>query len=456
MRVICFAVFALFVIVSCQDGTDTSSGSNIASDIMKGSTLCMRRFAATTGHDINTMGMLGYTPPCDIYEAYMACSLENVENVLGTDMTPDIAISLQKQLNQPGVSQINCSFNITALIQKIHDGTAPTLGPPGNASIPSIDAMVICMNAYTKSLENIGNFTTEICPKIREFSLCYFRSIGLNISGMNDTQVQNLQYQWDNQITQVEHQTGARLDCHIDIRQIFGEILNGSGATGPPPLMTLNASSNHVTSGFTDGLDVICSIRHPQDTQFSSLLSLIVSKTSTSNDWDTDFSEIATLTSFAGDHPEVNASVAGVKVTGHIEATKDSFMTLSWAHPTSQAAGRYMCEAWGMDKRGHPSMVGSVVTVVQATSLDASLKPIIDHLKDRLQTCEEDNHNTTLLLDQCMRTTPSSRGTAQQDDPSTYDNSGFNANLNTCQQDLQNTQRELQMLKTKYGLSNLQ
>ena len=224
---------------------------------MKGLAVCAKRFVAETGHELGIIGD-DYKPPCNTMEAYLACSIQNTEAVVGpfnTTSTSGIASMniLQKQTNlQLRQSlKIDCQINITELVQKIHEGTAPFLGPPGNAKTPAMDAMVTCMASFNKEIQiitsNNGDVITEMCPKLKDVIRCYFLGAGIDVQSMTESEMMNAQWEWNQQIAQSEQlvnqlmaqsgqQMNTSIDCTLDIKQMFGI---GHGAVGGPYCLSI-------------------------------------------------------------------------------------------------------------------------------------------------------------------------------------------------------------------------
>ncbi|XP_012936642.1 uncharacterized protein LOC101846728 [Aplysia californica] len=131
------------------------------------------------------------------------------------------------------------------------------------------------------------------------------------------------------------------------------------------------ASPSAMHDGFTKHLFINCTFFHGPRSDFSSVMSLIVSKTATSNDY--VYSEIATITAFSSNQVDVKKDL-GATVTGHLQANSQSFIAMQWLYPRNDVEGRYKCEAYGMDKNGHPR-VSSAMAIIkeQAVNFDMVL-----------------------------------------------------------------------------------
>jgi len=135
------------------------------------------------------------------------------------------------------------------------------------------------------------------------------------------------------------------------------------------------ASPTSIHNGFTKFLTVNCTFYHGPQSDFSTIMSLILSKSSSpSKD---DFSEVASLTAFSGDSVDVKDTVGG-SVSGHLQANSESFIALEWTYPSGTVEGKYKCEAYGMDKRGHPR-VSSAVTSISEKSVDLDM--VLENMK---------------------------------------------------------------------------
>lgn len=133
--------------------------------------------------------------------------------------------------------------------------------------------------------------------------------------------------------------------------------------------VSLQATPPAIFPGLTRNLAINCSFKTGTNSNFSDVISLIISKTTSITD--DVFTEIADLTSRSHDIAEVKGTLQNVKVTGHLPQQQgDAFLLLEWSNPTAEAEGHYKCEAFGIDPQGHPkssSMTTDVVAEVEFT-----------------------------------------------------------------------------------------
>jgi len=97
-----------------------------------------------------------------------------------------------------------------------------------------------------------------------------------------------------------------------------------------------------------------------------SVISLILSKTAP-NDTDNLFSEIASITEYDRDTVAVRNNSMGAEATGQVMPGHDAFISLKWTYPNSSVAGKFKCEAFGVDRYGHPVTNSGVVVVEEKT-----------------------------------------------------------------------------------------
>lgn len=143
------------------------------------------------------------------------------------------------------------------------------------------------------------------------------------------------------------------------------------------------AKPTSIHNGFTKFLTVNCTFYHGPNSDFSTIMSLILSKSSSPKT--DDFSEVASLTAFSGDSVDVKDTVGG-SVSGHLQANSESFIALEWTYPSGTVEGQYKCEAYGMDKRGHPR-VSSAITSVSEKSVDLDM--VLENMKKMDSTLDE-------------------------------------------------------------------
>jgi len=134
------------------------------------------------------------------------------------------------------------------------------------------------------------------------------------------------------------------------------------GPTTLPPSSDVNivATPSSIHEGFTKYLSINCTFSHHALSDFKTIMSLILSKTDGPKD--SNFQEIATVTAFSSGVDVTNQ--VGAEVKGHLEANSQSFISYEWKYPTTAVEGQYRCEAYGMDRHGHPRDTQSTTTVV--------------------------------------------------------------------------------------------
>merc|ERR1712154_225213 len=98
-----------------------------------------------------------------------------------------------------------------------------------------------------------------------------------------------------------------------------------------------------------------------------------------------DYSEVASMTAFSGDSVDVKDTVGG-SVSGHLQANSESFILLEWTYPSGSVEGKYKCEAYGMDKRGHPR-VSSAITSVTERAVDLDM--VLENMKKMDSTLDD-------------------------------------------------------------------
>jgi len=117
---------------------------------------------------------------------------------------------------------------------------------------------------------------------------------------------------------------------------------------------------------FTKHLVVNCSYIHGNGSDFSTLVSLLLSMKNSSQQ--ADYTELATITAFSNDQLSVKNNI-GAHVTGHLVATGQSFITLEWLYPGEEVVGEYRCQGFGLDHDGHPR-VSAMTTQINHLSLN--------------------------------------------------------------------------------------
>ena len=147
--------------------------------------------------------------------------------------------------------------------------------------------------------------------------------------------------------------------------------------------VNLTALPATVFEGLTKHLNINCTFLDLTHNDFTTVMSIILSK-STSDTDPAIFNEIATLTSVAPYTVEVKRSL-GAEVKGQMLVDSISFLSFDWVYPTTEVVGTYRCEAYGMDKTGHP--VESTADV-QVSQVDVDLDFILSHVRELAITQE--------------------------------------------------------------------
>jgi len=139
------------------------------------------------------------------------------------------------------------------------------------------------------------------------------------------------------------------------------------------------ATPEAIHDGFTSSLNVNCSFSPTPGSDFSTVMSLILSKTASPQD--DVYDEIATISAASPSVVEVKDSFGSQEISGHFQQHKQgvSFISYSWSYPTSDVQGRYKCQAYGIDQHGHPRVSEAVTEVVEA---EVDLKAIMDKMKN--------------------------------------------------------------------------
>ena len=135
----------------------------------------------------------------------------------------------------------------------------------------------------------------------------------------------------------------------------------------------LVATPEEIHQGFTSHLTLTCSFTDHPSANFSSVMSIILSKAS--------IQDSASLTEIAAvSHPNkvtVKNSL-GANVTGQLETSSiHSYLTFDWSYPTNDVQGSYKCDVYGMDDVGHPRSESAVVEIGERSiDLEAVLQKI--------------------------------------------------------------------------------
>jgi hypothetical protein len=180
--------------------------------------------------------------------------------------------------------------------------------------------------------------------------------------------------------------------------------------------VSIEASPTSISTlpGFTKDLALKCSHNHKANSDFGTVLSLIVSKRISESTAVSDavYRELATVSSFDRYNVNVKNASLEAKVTGQLIANGESFISLKWTYPSTNVSGTYTCDAHGMDLTGHPK-VSSVSIEITEAAIDLNmiaerLKQMDihqEHLVTSLEKTKADfdayKLNTTAVLGKC-------------------------------------------------------
>jgi len=163
-----------------------------------------------------------------------------------------------------------------------------------------------------------------------------------------------------------------------------------AGSPAPVSDIHILATPTAIHDGFTKYLTVNCSFMHGAASDFSTIMSIILSKTSSPSD--SNYNEIASVTAFSNGNVDVTDNI-GATVSGHLESNSESFIAYEWKYPTSKTEGMYKCEAYGMDRKGHPRNTKMETTVTeQAVNLNmvlVNMKHMDNEIDELLQFKQE-------------------------------------------------------------------
>jgi len=163
-----------------------------------------------------------------------------------------------------------------------------------------------------------------------------------------------------------------------------------SGSAAPVSDIHILATPTAIHDGFTKYLTVNCSFMHGPGSDFSTIMSIILSKTSSPSD--SNYNEIASVTAFSNGNVDVTDAL-GATVSGHLESNSESFIAYEWKYPSSTTEGMYKCEAYGMDRKGHPRNTKMETTVTeQAVNLNmvlVNMKHMDNEIDELLQFKQE-------------------------------------------------------------------
>jgi len=158
------------------------------------------------------------------------------------------------------------------------------------------------------------------------------------------------------------------------------------------------ATPEAIHDGFTSSLNVNCSFSPTPGSDFSTVMSLILSKTASPQD--DVYDEIATISAASPSVVEVKDSFGSQEISGHFQQHKQgvSFISYSWSYPPGDVQGRYKCQAYGIDQHGHPRVSEQVTEVVEA---EVDLKAIMDKMKNMDLTIQSQKTKIDELTSQC-------------------------------------------------------
>jgi len=165
----------------------------------------------------------------------------------------------------------------------------------------------------------------------------------------------------------------------------------------------VTASPPGIMRVLTEHLSVKCRLPHDggPDGSFRNVISLIISK----SDVTEGFTEVASITEYSRDQVIVENQTLVEKASGEILPKKDAWITLEWEEPGTHLAGVYRCEAFGVDKYGHPKTSVSTTEVKEIpVDVDIALNKILE-LKKTVSV----EHGTAVirqrLLEKCYNST---------------------------------------------------
>jgi len=172
--------------------------------------------------------------------------------------------------------------------------------------------------------------------------------------------------------------------------------------------VTITASPDDVIPGLVDSLTVSCLLPRTAQSQFSSVISLIIAKSP--NISGKTFDEIASLTNTgdAGkDHVIVKNSSLGGQATGQIVQGGDASISFTIQEPTNAAQGVYRCEAFGVDSVGHPRTSRATVTVrekpVTFSAVVSKIKEIRHEQDAKITKLQTDNSAQKTQIDEVQK-----------------------------------------------------
>ncbi|XP_059146630.1 uncharacterized protein LOC131934586 [Physella acuta] len=146
----------------------------------------------------------------------------------------------------------------------------------------------------------------------------------------------------------------------------------------------MEAAPSHINIGVTRYLNVRCSTTRGDDSSMESLMSLIISRSKTSQD--KDFQELASMTTFTPMVQIKDVLEVNMTASGNIDNNEQSYIDLVWEYPDVTKIGVYKCEAHGVDHTGHPAYVNTTV-VVSSTHPDC--EPVLEQVKTQAAVIEQ-------------------------------------------------------------------
>jgi len=133
---------------------------------------------------------------------------------------------------------------------------------------------------------------------------------------------------------------------------------------------TITSSVSSVHEGYTKAMTLTCRVSLTSTSQLSMVSSLILGKTSTTDD--NNFSEIATVSQLSPSTVDVKNTL-GANVTGQLTSSRDAYITYTWRYPSRDVTGKYSCTAHGLDKLGHAINENPSTTSVESQELDLEM-----------------------------------------------------------------------------------
>ncbi|KAH9496732.1 hypothetical protein Btru_009236 [Bulinus truncatus] len=115
-------------------------------------------------------------------------------------------------------------------------------------------------------------------------------------------------------------------------------------------VFNMDLNSNYIISGLSRYLDILCRFTKEVSSTIDVVTSLELSYSSSSNP--PDFKEVLATVDQAGEVKSIPAD--GLKSTGTVNQTGESYLRLTWNNIRTARAGVYQCKANGLNRLGKP------------------------------------------------------------------------------------------------------